>query len=82
MTGKVEKLTISVPKDLIEIADRIARERGISRSKVVTICLQEYATDLMRTQMAEGYRALSRENREFAGQTTDIAHEILPEWDE
>ena len=82
MAIKVEKLTISVPKDLIEVTDKIARERGISRSKFVTMCLQEYATDLMRTQMAEGYRALSKENREFAGQAEDLAHEILPEWDE
>jgi mRNA interferase MazF len=82
MTVKAEKLTISVPKDLLEIADRIARERGISRSKLVTMCLQEYATDLMRMQMAEGYRALSKENREFATQAADITHEILPEWDE
>jgi metal-responsive CopG/Arc/MetJ family transcriptional regulator len=82
MTGKVEKLTISIPKDLIDLTDKIARQRGVSRSKVVTICLQEYATDLMRAQMAEGYRALSKENREFAGQTADIVHEIMPEWDE
>ena len=45
------------------------------------MCLQEYTTDLMRIQMAEGYKALSKKNREVADKAVDIAYEILPEWD-
>ena len=78
--GRTAKLTISLPRELILLADQIAREKKISRSKVVSACLQELAEKQRVAEMAEGYKAMAREQRQFAAMTSKIAHEVLPEW--
>jgi hypothetical protein len=62
------------------LADQIAREKKISRSKVVSACLQDLAEKQRVAEMAEGYKAMAREQRQFAAMTSKIAHEVLPEW--
>ena len=80
MAMKTEKLTISVPRDLLLITDEIAKERKSSRSKVVSSCLQEMVTKHLHDKMAEGYKRLAKDNLKFAKQTAHLAKEILPEW--
>lgn len=80
MTTKVEKLTISVPKNLIEVTDEIAREQKTSRSKIISACLQELAERRLREEMEAGYKALARENVKFAKDTLHATNEILPDW--
>jgi metal-responsive CopG/Arc/MetJ family transcriptional regulator len=79
MGSQVAKLTISLPRDLLSLADEIAAERKISRSKLVYQCLQELSEQRLNVKMAEGYRALSKSNLEFADQAINLAHEILPD---
>jgi len=81
MANGVEKVTISVPKNLIEITDRIAQEKKISRSKVVSVCLEEFAQKWLRAEMEEGYKALAKENLQFAEDLIHAANEILPDWE-
>ena len=45
------KLTISIPPNLMAVADEVAREKRISRSKVVHLCLQELAEKRLRQRM-------------------------------
>ena len=78
--GRTAKLTVSLPRELILLADQIAREKKISRSKVVSACLQDLAEKRRVAEMAEGYKAIAREQRQFAAMTSKIAHEVLPEW--
>ena len=78
--GRTAKLTVSLPRELILLADQIAREKKISRSKVVSACLQDLAEKQRVAEMAEGYKAMAREQRQFAAMTSKIAHEVLPEW--
>lgn len=78
--GRTAKLTVSLPRELISLADQIAREKKISRSKVVSACLQDLAEKQRVAEMAEGYKAMAREQRRFAAMTSKIAHEVLPEW--
>ena len=80
MTTKVEKLTISVPRNLIEVTDEIAREQKTSRSKIIAACLQELAERRLREEMEAGYKALARENVKFAKDTLNATNEILPDW--
>ena len=40
MSTQVVKVTVSVPAELIKLADLVAKEKKISRSKVVSSCLQ------------------------------------------
>jgi metal-responsive CopG/Arc/MetJ family transcriptional regulator len=81
MVTQVEKVTISLPRNLIRFADEVASERKVSRSKVVSSCLQEFADRRLREQMEEGYKAMAEEHRQFANMAINLAHEVLPEWE-
>jgi metal-responsive CopG/Arc/MetJ family transcriptional regulator len=78
--GKTAKLTVSLPQELIILADKIALEKKISRSKVVASCLQDLAEKHRTEEMAEGYLAMAEEQRQFTAMASKIAHEVLPEW--
>ena len=78
--GRTAKLTVSLPRELISLADQIAKERKISRSKVVSACLQELAEKQRTAVMAEGYKAMAKEQRQFVAMASKIEHEVLPEW--
>jgi len=81
MTTQVAKLTISLPKDLIALTDKIAEERKVSRSKVVSSCLQELATKRLRAEMEEGYKAMANEQRQFAKMSFELQRRVVPEWE-
>jgi metal-responsive CopG/Arc/MetJ family transcriptional regulator len=79
MTNEAVKVTISVPHDLVAVADEVAREKNISRSKVIASCLQNLALERLHQEMAEGYRALAEENLMFAEKCLPLANEVLPQ---
>jgi len=81
MVMRAEKLTISLPKDLIDLTDKIAEERGISRSKVVSACLAEMAQKRFRKEMEEGYKAMAEENRQLAKVSFEVQRKIVPAWE-
>jgi len=64
--SQVARLTISLPKSLVSFADEVASEENISRSKVVSNCLSEFAQKRTIELMEEGYKAMAEENRKFA----------------
>ncbi|OGL47249.1 MAG: hypothetical protein A2161_15705 [Candidatus Schekmanbacteria bacterium RBG_13_48_7] len=77
--GRTAKLTISLPVELISFADQIAKEKRISRSKVLSFCLQELAERYRAAKMAEGYNVIAKEQKQFAAMVSEIEHEVLPE---
>jgi len=81
MATQVVKLTISLPKDLIALTDEIAKERKVSRSKVVSLCLQELAAKRLRAEMEEGYKAMANEQRQFAKLSFELQRRVVPEWE-
>ena len=78
--SQVAKLTISIPRSLISFADKVADERRISRSKVISSCLQEFAEQRRLAELEEGYKAMAEEHRQFAAVALALAHEVVPEW--
>ena len=76
-----QRLTISLPADLVSLTDKIAEENHESRSKVVASCLREFTKRRFEREMEEGYKSMAKENLEFAELAIDIAHEVLPEWE-
>lgn len=82
MTTGAVKVTISVPRDLVAVADEVAHEKKVSRSKVISSCLQDLAAERLHKKMAEGYKALAKENLRFAEGAVDLAKEVLSGWDE
>ena len=81
MATRVEKLTISLPQNLIDLADKIAEEKKISRSKVVSACLQELAEKRLRAEMEEGYKAMANEQRQLAEMSFELQRRVAPEWE-
>ena len=63
MSTQVVKLTVSVPAELVKMADKVAKEKKISRSKVVSSCLQELAKQRFQAELEEGYRAMAADEQ-------------------
>jgi len=51
--AETAKITISLPKELISLADKLAEEKKISRSRVVSECLSEFAKREWQKRMGE-----------------------------
>ena len=62
----MRKITISLPQDLVEFADRAAHQADISRSQVISQALAEAQARNERRLAEEGYRFYARESAEFA----------------
>jgi metal-responsive CopG/Arc/MetJ family transcriptional regulator len=65
MDAKGEKLTISIPKNLLAVADKMAAEMKISRSGAISLCIQEMAERRKENAMKEGYLAMAEQHRRF-----------------
>jgi metal-responsive CopG/Arc/MetJ family transcriptional regulator len=79
MVTKIERLTISLPSDLVQLTDAIAREKNTSRSKVVAECLREMVRNRIEADMIEGYKETAKANLEFAEDSVHLVNEILAE---
>ena len=80
MATQTGKLTISLPRDMISFADKVAKERKISRSKVISACLQEVAEQRRLAELEEGYKAMAKENREFAQMAFELQRRVVTDW--
>jgi len=81
----VAKITISLPHDLLALADRLARQRSTSRSGIFAQLLQKEARSLAEALMEEGYREMSQENRRLAEESFPATGELLgrtTEWNQ
>ncbi len=65
-TTTVQKVTVSLPKELIAFADLKAMEQGISRSKLIADLLAEFKMSQEDALAAEGYQFYAQEAEEFA----------------
>lgn len=82
MTARMEKIGISLPRELVIVADEVAKEKyNSNRSKLFAAYLQQLADERLQEEMEEGYKALAQENLEFAGMAMDLEHEALPQWE-
>lgn len=81
----VAKVTISLPQRLLDLADRLARERGTTRSAVICTLLEKEEEARVHSLMAEGYQEMAEENRRLAEEAFPLASEIIlrvTTWDE
>jgi predicted transcriptional regulator len=62
----VRKITIALPGELVEYADRLARSRGASRSQVISQALARQQESEQARLAAEGYQFYAGEATEFA----------------
>ena len=83
--GTVAKITISLPKDLLDFADQLAKERSTSRSGVIAELLENEEEARIQALMAEGYREMGEENLRLAEEAFPMASEMIRQhtrWDE
>ena len=74
---KVAKVTISLPREMLDIADRLARKNSKSRSQVIAELLKKEEKAQLRALMAEGYRVMGVENRREAEEWLKITREVV-----
>ena len=72
----IAKITISLPKDLLEFSDRLARERSTSRSGVIAELLRDEVQAQLESLMADGYREMAEENRQEAEEALNLTSEV------
>jgi metal-responsive CopG/Arc/MetJ family transcriptional regulator len=76
--SKVTKITISLPHDLVALADNIASEKKINRSQVISECLRDIAEKRKNEILKQGYLAMAEEHTKSAEYFRGAQFEILP----
>ncbi len=74
---KTSKITISLPPSLLNVADRLAKERSTTRSGVIAELLKKEEKVEIQKLMARGYQQWGEENlrdaEEALGLTVEVA---------
>ena len=74
---RVRKVTISLPLDVLEFADDLAKRRSTSRSGVIVDALNNLKREQLRALMAEGNRELASDNLQEADETIELVGEVV-----
>ena len=74
--AQMRRITMSLPDDLIEFADREAARRSISRSRVIARALSEIKAEEERLA-EEGYQFYAQETSRFAEASAATVAEAL-----
>jgi metal-responsive CopG/Arc/MetJ family transcriptional regulator len=61
-----DSISITIEPDLIAVVDEIRKETNSTRSGVISRCLEELARKRTDALMEEGYKAMAKENKDFA----------------
>ncbi len=75
------KITISVPRDLLQAAVALAQSEGKGRGNVVQDALRVYLPERERQEMIRGYRPMAALNRELAEEDVPAVNEVLAKYD-
>jgi len=73
----VEKVTVSLPGDLVRYADQRAVRLGTSRSEVITQAVAERRARDEEEAAREGYRFYAAEAEEFAAASLESVGEAI-----
>ena len=73
----VAKVTISLPRGLLSLADKLAKERTTTRSGVIAELLEREEEARIRALMVEGYREMAEENRREAEEALNLTSEVV-----
>ena len=73
----VQRVTISLPKDSLALADRLAETWSTTRSGVVARLLKQAEEARVRALMEEGYIAMAAENLRDAEEALELTREVM-----
>ena len=74
---KAAKITISLPKELLDFADHLAIEQSTSRSGVFARLLEKEEAARVQALMAKGYREMGEENRQEAEEALNLTNAVV-----
>ena len=74
---RAAKITISLPEDVLEWVDCLAREQDSNRSAVIAKLLKKDEQERTRELMAEGYKAMGEENLRDAEESLGLTSEVI-----
>lgn len=77
LNAPVRKITISLPVELVEFADRLAEQLRLSRSQIMSRALAQARATEEERLAAEGYRFYAQEAEEFAAASSRAAAEAV-----
>ena len=72
-----DSISITVEPDLIAVVDEIRKETNTTRSGVISRCLEELARRRTTALMEEGYKAMAKENKDFAKMTFELQRRVV-----
>ena len=75
------RISVSIPKNLRDETDEIANAKHLSRSKLISECLEKMVEKEKRALLIEGYKAMAKEHSDFAELSMKAAKEVLPPWE-
>jgi metal-responsive CopG/Arc/MetJ family transcriptional regulator len=73
----VRKITISLPVELVDFADRLAEQLRLSRSQIISRALAQAKAAEEERLAAEGYRFYAQEAEEFAAASSRAIAEAV-----
>jgi predicted transcriptional regulator len=76
-----QRVTVTLPEDVAEYADDVARRTGRSRSAVVAHAIDNLRRADIERLLAEGYQAFAEESRHFAEEALPLAAEAWPDYE-
>jgi len=74
------RLSITVKPELKKVADEIAKENKITRSKLISQCLEELSHKRKEELLIKYYKAMAKEHRNFAKQSAGVIQNIAASW--
>ena len=74
---KTAKITISLPKELLDFADHLAIEQSTSRSRVFARLLEKEEEARVQALMAKGYSEMGEENRREAEEALNLTNAVV-----
>ena len=77
----IERITVSLPKNVSETATLMAAERKISRSQLIAELVEAEHKRIVERELIEGYAALAEEHRLFADAAVSTASEVWPSYE-
>lgn len=82
---KAAKVTVSLPRRVLDIVDRLASEKSATRSSIIVGLVEQAEEAKLQQLMAEGYAGMAEENRRLAEESfPDTVRDIskYTQWDE
>jgi metal-responsive CopG/Arc/MetJ family transcriptional regulator len=74
------RLSVTVRPELKRVADEIAKENKITRSKLISQCLEELARKRKEELLIKYYKTMAKEHGNFAMQSAAVIQNIAASW--